>query len=173
MAPVRSALPEGHPPIGGAGEVAERLPAAHDGSMKKAAGDIHWTVPSGWEEVPASGMRVATFFIGQGTARAEMSVISLKGSAGGPLANVNRWRGQIGLANIDATEFKRTSRKIKSPAGEVLSVDFAGPEQGLLAAIITGEEKTWFFKLWGPKEATAKARKGFERFLKSLSPGEK
>ncbi len=171
-AAARSTLPEGHPPLGDGTAAPERLPAAHDGDAPKPAGDLRWKVPSGWEEVPASGMRAATFFIGKGPGRAEMSVISLLGSAGGPLANANRWRGQIGLAAIDAATFKRTARRIKSPAGEVMSVDFAGPKRGVLAGMITLEGKTWFFKLWGPKEATGKARKDFRLFLKSLKPRE-
>lgn len=72
---------------------------------------------------------------------------------------------------MDAANFKRSAKKIKSPAGEILSVDFAGPEQGVLAGMITLEGKTWFFKLWGPKEATGKAREDFRLFLESLSPG--
>jgi hypothetical protein len=62
-----------------------------------------WTTPEGWTEEPASGMRAATFVIGDGEDKLECSVIPLPAPGGAAssddylLDNVNRWRKQLGL----------------------------------------------------------------------------
>src|SRR5262245_25745365 len=56
---------------------------------------IRWIAPAGWTEQPASGMRAASFRVPAGEEFIEVSVVPLGGEAGGELANVNRWRGQL------------------------------------------------------------------------------
>ena len=63
-------------------------------------GALKWALPKGWTETPGSGMRYATL-TPPGAGKVEMSVVVLPGAAGGELANVNRWRGQIGLPPLD------------------------------------------------------------------------
>jgi hypothetical protein len=60
---------------------------------------LQYTLPAGWQEKPLSPMRLASFkAIGPNGKEADISVVSLPGIAGGLLANVNRWRGQVQLA---------------------------------------------------------------------------
>ncbi len=62
-----------------------------------------WTTPEGWTEEPASGMRAATFVIGDDADALECSVIPLPAPGGAAssddylLDNVNRWRKQLSL----------------------------------------------------------------------------
>ena len=61
-----------------------------------------WTVPDGWEAGKESSMRLASYNVPlSGGEVGDFSLVKLGGAAGGVLANLNRWRGQIGLE--DAT----------------------------------------------------------------------
>ena len=68
-----------------------------------------WRSPKYWHELAGSGMRAATFEIGEGNSRLECSVIPLP--ADDPttidylLSNINRWRGQVGLDRLNEKEF--------------------------------------------------------------------
>ncbi len=152
-------MPKGHSPMGsGSG-------------IRVASGDsLIWEKPAAWTEKPASGMRRATFIAGKGPLRAEMSVVALPGRAGGRLANVNRWRSQIGLAAIDAPTLAKTSREVASPAGKILVVDLNGRNRRMLAAILDVDQATWFFKMTGPKSTVTEAEPAFLKFLASVRP---
>ena len=150
----------------------EDSPAAAPAAPSQAAGprDLSWDAPAGWTRLPVSGMRVASFGVG---GRAELSVVALPGEAGGVLANVNRWRGQLGLAGVDQGGLDAQTRRIASGAGELLFFDIRGKAQAdgtsrLAVAVLSTAEQTWFFKLAGPDEAVARALASFQVFLRSL-----
>jgi hypothetical protein len=88
---------------------------------------VRWTAPEGWREEKGTGLRHATFRLGTREQPLELSVTSFEGEAGSVLANVNRWRGQVGLSPVDRAELGKiaTEKKI----GDVLTtiVDMAGP----------------------------------------------
>ena len=46
-------------------------------------------------------MRLASYNVPFDGGVGDLSIIRLAGQAGGDLANVNRWRDQLGLPNID------------------------------------------------------------------------
>lgn len=60
-----------------------------------------WTLPPGWSDGPASGMRFATLKVND---EVELAVTRLDGDGGGLAANVNRWRGQLGLPPLPEAE---------------------------------------------------------------------
>lgn len=164
------ALPDGHPPLGGdmgmgpgMGAMAPELAAMATASPNS----ISWKAPAGWTEKPASGMRRATFIVPGG---AELSVISLPGDAGGDLANVNRWRGQLGLGPWSEAEMAKAAAAVGSPAGKFTLVDLEGTSQRMLAAMLTRGGETWFFKLVGASKAVGDAKAGFKGFLAGVKP---
>ena len=60
-----------------------------------------WTIPPDWQALPPSQFLLAEFAItGTNGAKAEVNVAEMGGEGGGLLANVNRWRGQLGLRPI-------------------------------------------------------------------------
>lgn len=133
---------------------------------------LHWDLPPGWREKPASGMRVASFDAVSDAGAVDVSVIFLPGDAGGEMANVNRWRSQVGLEAWDEKAYSAQSRRIKTPAGTVVFVDFTGTTDGvstrLLAGILTHNGHSWFFKAMGPEQAAAGIRPAFLKFLESI-----
>ena len=138
-----------------------------------AAQDLRWDIPGGWTQRPADGMRKASFTVaGKDGQQADVSVVVLPGDAGGVLANVNRWRGQLGLGGFDEGELAAAASYPKSRAGKVLLVDMTGQAEGskkrLVAAILSTEGSTWFFKMTGDKAVVAQAKLSFGEFLGSL-----
>lgn len=127
---------------------------------------LAWSTPPGWRQQAGSGMRLATLLPPADQGQAELSVVQLAGDAGGDLANVNRWRGQLGLAPVASVE---DAQRLATPAGQALVVELEGKAgQAMTAAILKGGVETWFFKLTGPTAAVAQARPGFAGFLESL-----
>ncbi|HEY5992058.1 MAG TPA: hypothetical protein VIU10_05730, partial [Candidatus Udaeobacter sp.] len=63
------------------------------------APQIKWETPESWTEVPPSSMRYASFSASDGNAgKIDISIVTFSGDGGSDADNVNRWRGQIGLA---------------------------------------------------------------------------
>lgn len=141
------------------GEVIEQSPADSP---------ITYKVPEGWREHAAGGFRTAAFSAGPEDDPAVTTIIALGGAAGGVLANVNRWRGQVGLGEIDAEELEKTAEKIEVDGTPAYYVDLAGPEQGVLGVILTRGERTWFVKMVGPKAVVAQEKEKFEALTRSI-----
>jgi len=138
---------------------------------------IAWETPKGWSELPPSAMRVGSFLItGANEQKADVSVIPLSGGAGGILANINRWRGQIGLEPIESTTLPQSSQTIQPGGRKMLLVDFVSPtplmenryKKRIMAAIYARGQTTWFFKMTGEDETVRSAKPAFLRFLESL-----
>lgn len=153
-------------PAGMAGEVPPPPAPSAEGALK-------WTLPKDWTEQAGSGMRYAT--LKPAAAGLEVSVIMLGGNAGGELANVNRWRGQIGLGAVDEAGMAKLRTLVKSKAGEVSVVDFTGEGQTrtrmVAAQLGTPDGNTWFLKLTGEAGAVGKLRPEFIRLIESLRVG--
>lgn len=148
-------------------------PPAHD--------HVHvgWELPEGWRQVEnAQSMRFATIHAGDAAQPLEISVTHLPGSAGGIIANVNRWRGQLGLPPAESGELTSEMDAFDSEGahGVVMlidgsaSSDAALQQLGILAAIITMEDRMWFLKATAPLEQLREHREGFEQFARSMRP---
>ncbi len=134
---------------------------------------VTWTVPRGWKELPASGMREATIEPPQAAGKVQMTVVALPGGVGGELANVNRWRGQLALPATDAAGVAKVRSRVRSRLGEVSVYDMTGPgakPTRLVAGMIEVRGVTWFFKLMGGDAAVAKAKPAFLKLLKGIKP---
>jgi hypothetical protein len=127
-------------------------------------------------------MRKLAFHIADGESKAEFTAIDFPASAGpmmsDPVANVNRWRGEVGLAPITADQLKTTTETIPvdGPNGKlgatlvVAIPDETQPkaDRATLAAMVNTGEQIWFFKLTGDRNLVAAERDNFESFLKSV-----
>lgn len=137
---------------------------------------LHWELPEGWQEKPAEGMRAASFVVqGASDQVADVSVIPLPGVSGTHLDNVNRWRGQVGLAPISAEQLASETESVSIAGSEGSLVDFEGanpatqkPEQ-ILAATFVASGATWFIKMTGPPALVTEQKPKFRDFLKSLT----
>src|SRR5438045_8709860 len=74
---------------------------------------LTWTLPKGWTETRAEGVRYATLKPAA-PGKVDVSGVVLPGPAAGDLANVNHWPGQIGLAAIDDSTPLKPHRSLQN-----------------------------------------------------------
>src|SRR5712675_412152 len=80
-----------------------------------SAPPIKWKTPEGWTEVPPSSMRYASFSApADEGSKIDISVVTFPGDGGSDADNVNRWRGQMGLAPVDANAVPSQVAALKS-----------------------------------------------------------
>lgn len=130
---------------------------------------LRYTVPAGWTPGEAGGFRKAAFTIVDGQQKAECTVISLAGGGGALLPNVNRWRQQIGLADVEFAELERDMQKIDIAGTPADFIELVGAEKAILGAILPREGESWFFKLSGDKDLVAREKQNFESFVRSIN----
>ncbi len=133
-----------------------------------------WTVPAGWQPQPASQFLLAQFLIQSGGARAEVNVNELAGEGGGLLANVNRWRGQLGLPPVAQEEdFSKMVDSLTVPGGQAQVVDMSGTDSKtgqparLVGIVLPQAGETWFYKLMGDPQLVAAQKDAFIKFIQS------
>jgi hypothetical protein len=103
----------------------------------------------------------------------DVSVVVLAGTAGGDLANVNRWRGQIGLPPLEAQALPTVRKSVATKAGTVSLYDFTSDgttKTRLVAGELVSGDNSWFFKMTGEADAATKALPDFMHLLQSLRP---
>jgi len=100
-------------------------------------GAVRWTLPPDVKEVPGQGDRQATLRFGAREPFLDVTVVTLAGTGGGTLANVNRWRGQMGLGAIGEADLPAHTRTISAQGLDVLALDLTSPRRpggGMAAA---------------------------------------
>lgn len=174
-------LPPNHPAIPGMGGEAgadpnaPSAPAGMKGDVPMppkptGAEGLSWTLPEGWTQTLTGGIRYATLKPPGGGA-IDASVVVLPGPAGGELANVNRWRGQIGLPPLDEATLPAQRKAITTPAGPISLYDFSsegGSKTRLVAGVALVDGSSWFFKMTGDATSVGTALPGFTALVSSL-----
>jgi hypothetical protein len=133
---------------------------------------LKYTLPAGWEEggelTRAGIRREAVFQVKDSGGTAEVTVTIAGGS---PKDNIDRWRGQLGLARQTEEEFN-SQRTLLVGGSPGLFVDLVGDgrsdHQGILGAVVPRPGQQWFFKMTGPADVVARQKPAFEAFLKSV-----
>lgn len=128
----------------------------------------NWEVPAGWEVLPSTALKKGNFQVREGDAYAEITVIGFNGDVGGPLANINRWRQQVGLGPVEAP-FVESLATVDIKAGEAKVVEICGCEgKSIYGALLAKSGQTWFFKMMGDTHIVEKEKDHFLVFLKSV-----
>jgi hypothetical protein len=125
-------------------------------------------LPAGWSVGPENSMRKATWIVaGPNGSKAEIAVTVFPGSVGGLTANVNRWRGQIGLPPASPDEIAASAKSAK--VGGIDSQRFvmtATDGKKSVDAVMTSKDgATWFFKMNGETAAVEANATSFVAFL--------
>jgi hypothetical protein len=158
-------LPTGHPPVTPAGGEAPAGPMAATDVPTAGGTDLTWTAPAGWQAKPLSTMRKGSFAVaGEG----DLSITAFPGATGGLEANLNRWRGQVGLAPLPAAEVAAATDKFTANGLEFVVADYAGGGKRLLGAIVPYGGNSWFFKLMGPDALVEGQKAAFVDFLHTV-----
>ena len=134
-----------------------------------------WVVPPGWQELPPSQFLLAKFEAsGAGGAKADVNVSMLAGSGGGLLANINRWRRQLGLGPVDEDGLTKLTTSVNGDGGKIIFVDMTGtdPKSGqparMVGAVVPQSGDTWFYKLMGDDQVVAQQKDTFQKFVQTV-----
>jgi len=141
-------------------------------SQANSNAGFDWEVPEGWVYEAGSGMRFATFRLKADDKPAECTLVKLGGSAGGLAPNINRWRGQIGLASISEAEIKASLQNIDGKLGALQMSELINPdnsEKAILATIISSDDFTLFVKIMATQKQVEEAKADFIKFSASIS----
>lgn len=139
------------------------------------SGEIAWTVPPGWKQLPGDGqMRYASFQVSEAIPQIQLSVIPLNQSS--LVSNVNRWEGQVGLKPTAEADLPKVVKTVEAngltfQTVDLQSPDSANPKQRMLAAILDRPDQMWFFKLLGPADVVGPQKEKFDSFVKSIHFG--
>ncbi len=137
-------------------------------------GELSWTLPASWVEVPPGNMQRSKFKINHPRAEGvDVSIAVLPSQMGSELANVNRWRGQLQLAPIDEPTWAR-SRKTMESCGmlwvtlSIESTEKGAAARGMRVAMTTVSGQSWFFKIMGPSTGVRAESENFDQFIKGV-----
>lgn len=144
--------------------------------MSRAMADMPliWTLPNGWVEESGSGLRLATFH-STDEDPVTCTMVSLEGDSGGTQANVQRWlrQFQLELSPEALAAFLRDQKSFRSEGDlPIQLIDIRALQTGqlgripsLIAAIISLDDKTVFFKMTGSLNAVNNHHSAFESLL--------
>jgi hypothetical protein len=136
--------------------------------------------PSHWKKQQPTSMRQISYLVeGDGGVVTDISLVVLRGAAGGTLGNVNRWRGQLGQPAIDEAALKQSSQTLDTPLGEGVLVEIEGlapdgdaKKDGRMLGIIAEKDgDAWFYKMRGNAALTAAEKQAFMDWVKTVKPG--
>ena len=133
-------------------------------------GRLTWTVPEGWTQAPKGGMGGYASFTVKGAdgGEARVAVSHFPGDVGGDLANVNRWRGQVGMAPVKPEDLAALVVKVSAGPKTLQLVDCSGTQFRCTAAWVRHGADTWFFKFTGPDALVGAEKAKFTAFLESV-----
>jgi hypothetical protein len=170
-----SQMPPGHPPVGPAANPAGASSPSVDSGI---SGDLKYEVPTGWHQGQAGAMRKAAFAVEDGSRSVSITVVVTEGAMADDItANVNRWRGQVGLPPANKAEVDASVKPIQigDTAGsfvEIVGSKESGPQRAVYGAIAPRDGKVWSITMRGDAELAARERQRFEAFVKSIQFGD-
>jgi carboxymethylenebutenolidase len=147
-----------------------------EGRFGDRSRQLRSTLPEGWTEQEGERpMRAATYSVPGGL---ECAVFVLGGDGGGVRANLDRWRGQLGLAPLGDEELAALAR-LPVLGRDSVSVRFEGSFTGgmggdpiddavMLAVVCEMPEEAVFVRLVGERGKVDAQRAAFESFCLSL-----
>jgi hypothetical protein len=138
--------------------------STNQGSSKDGP-QLDFTKPEGWTAAPPKAFGLAAFVVGDGNEKAEITVSS---AGGGLLANVNRWRGQVGLPPVTEDGLAAIVAKTETLGVKGDMVELVGPKGTIFGIAATSGGNQYFIKLTGDNDTAQAQKANFEAFVKSL-----
>ncbi len=138
---------------------------------KKESSGFTWEKPDLWIPTEGSSMRLASFEVPYSTGSGDLSIMELGGSGGGLEANVNRWRGQIGLDPLIKLKIEDEAENGVSQLGNYQLfrlINLEKKESAFLAAVFPLESSTLFIKLTASVDGILEIEKDFKDFCSSM-----
>jgi len=132
-----------------------------------ATSSFKWEVPGGWQQVAPGQMQAAKFTVQRDGKSAEVAISVFPNDTGGTLANVNRWRRQLGLAEIQEKDLPSQISRLDLSNPNAILVDLQKDPQRMLGAIVPRGGQWWFYKMTGDAALVDAERDHFVKFANS------
>ncbi|QDU34088.1 hypothetical protein KS4_21500 [Poriferisphaera corsica] len=151
------------------GEIANQTENETGPGQATVNNGITYTVPKAWvAQQNISSMIDAAYKTDQGLM---ITVSKLNGDGGGMLANLNRWRGQLGLQTLRSLD--QQDSQTLDVDGQIATVFVLGDSeqtQGIVIASIAVPEqgRTWYIKMTGQPNLLNQNSEAFATFLQSI-----
>ena len=126
---------------------------------------LKYQTPAGWTVKANGPMRLASLDIIDGPQKCDVSISRL-GPDQSALSNVNRWRGQLKLAEV--TEGELQLKPIQCGGHDGQLVQLVGETETILGVIVPQPDATWFVKLQGPNALALRELEKFVAFTESI-----
>lgn len=121
--------------------------------------------PEGWTEQDPGAMRKGSWKVSADGGSAEVAVTAFPGDVGGRMANINRWRGQLGLEPADPEMYDAIAiAMVGETQGEVIDLRSKDGARGAVAVMARKGDTSWFLKLSGDAATVTAARAAFLKF---------
>lgn len=149
----------------------------------KADAPFSWTLPEGWKPGKGTQFSLAAFAL---PVEGRPMEVTISQAGGLLLDNINRWRGQVGLAPVTDAGLAETVKSTEIEGRKVYLLDLKGETKTpmvnpkpldvpstdaatrILGAMIPLDQSTIYIKAMGPAEVIEKNEAGFDQFLSSL-----
>jgi hypothetical protein len=149
-------------------------PVSANTEKSPEAGKPNFKAPENWKTKAPGAMVQSAYNVEDGAGQAEVTISKFPGEVGGMVANIQRWKGQMGLPPGTAEEAQKSAEMIEV-AGQKQSymVDLkgknvrSGKDARMVAIGVPYQGETWFFKLMGDEAVVAKEKDKFIQFVKS------
>ena len=134
-------------------------------------------LPESWSEKVPGRMVLKSFQAGTPPeAVADVNISVFPGDVGGQLANVNRWRRQVGLPPVGEADLPALVQEVKVAGEDAWQVDLTSdPEMAvhgstarMVVTAIPHAGQTWFVKMMGIEGAVAGQLDGYQAFVQSI-----
>jgi hypothetical protein len=159
------------------GEVAaaEAPVTTNTNKVPSSRAEAKFEVPANWsEKTPGPMVMTAYNVAGDANGQAEVTVSKFPGEVGGMVANVNRWRQQLGLQALNDSEARNTVKMLDvNGKKDAYMVDLRGTNARtgkaarMLSIGVPRSGETWFFKLMGDEAVVEKESGAFVKFVQS------
>jgi hypothetical protein len=117
-------------------------------------------------------MQIGRLTVSAADGKLEVTVAAFPGSVGGNVANVNRWRRQIGLGELSEADATRALTPLDVPGAKAMLVEMSNERDGrktrVIGVIWPRGGQTWFFKLTGDDAVAEREKAAFVRFVQSV-----
>ncbi|GAB5495634.1 MAG: hypothetical protein Phyf2KO_07140 [Phycisphaerales bacterium] len=117
-------------------------------------------------------MRLVTYVVQDPGGSVEVAVTRFDGRVGGELANINRWRGQMGLDSIGAEHLEGTIKRFSSPGFDGYETRIESASGVMLASGVyeQAQDRTWFVRATvATKDSADRIQSDLFRMARSIS----
>lgn len=144
-----------------------KVPDQSSTKVTSSKNKYQWTTPTTWVEEAGNSIRIGSFKFG---ASGDVSIVTLSGSGGGFVANINRWRGQLALNLATKKEIIQSVNNIKGKLGtfKVVFIKNNKTQNGMLTGVFQGQSRTLFVKAKGTIEELKLNEKEFIKLVRSI-----